>query len=318
MRHYNFCTLLDKGFLTRGVAIHQSLIEQCPNFTFYILCIDEESFEMLDILQLKNVKLIHFHDVEDDQLLAVKSTRKPVEYYWMFSSSLPLYLLEQHPDMDSICYIDVDMYFYAPVDAIYDEFGNNSIMIIPHRYSEQNKHCEKTSGIYNVTMTIFKNDQYALECLRWWKDRCIEWCFDYYDNGKLGDQLYLNDWPTRFKNVHILEHPGANIASWNIDRYIIDTVANGFSVTDKVSGTTVPLIFYHFHGLKLDISARGRVRFWPITVYEKAIYKHYRSALQVSYDRVRVFNPNWLYGGKKLDILRQIKQYIIRCLTRKI
>lgn len=327
----NFCTLFDKGFLARGVALHESLMQECPDFVLWMMCMDDLSYTMLQKLNLKNVKLLRVSEVEDERVLAVKSDRKTNEYCWMFSSVLPLYLLEKNPSMETITYIDADMYFYAPVDEIYREFGNNSIMIIPHAFSEKQKHREKTSGKYNVGMMIFRNDEYGLECLRWWKDRVIEWCYDRYEDGKLGDQLYLDDWTERFKKVFVLTHPGADVASWNTDRFTFRVKKAGEKAgavkndskkievegTEKINGKKFPLIFYHFHGLKIYTTTNGKIRPYPVSVYDRTVYKLYIPALQRAYNKIRALDPAWSYGTvKKLDILRVIKQNIVLWATK--
>lgn len=296
MMAYNFCTLFDKNFLARALALHESLMNQCGDFTLYMLCMDDESYDMLKKLALEKVRPLRLSEVEDERLLAVKPTRTPLEYCWMFSSSLPLWLLEKNPQLDMVAYLDADLYFYASPDEIYREFGNDSIMIIPHGFSEKNKWREKESGIYNVGMMIFRNDRNALEALRWWKDRVIEWCFYRYENGKLGDQLYLNDWPTRFKGVHVLKNPGANVAPWNIDVF---------------KRSQQPLIFYHFHGLKIYRASSWKIKAYPATIYDPAIYRPYLEALNGAYEKLQKLRPGWSFGlVEKLDIFRIIKQYI--------
>ncbi|MCX6715598.1 MAG: glycosyl transferase [Candidatus Taylorbacteria bacterium] len=257
---------------------------------------DDDSYEMLIKLNLEKVRLLRLSEIEDARLLAVKPTRTPVEYCWMFSSSLPLWLLEKNPLLDMITYLDADLYFYASLEPIYEEFGHSSIMIIPHGFPENNKWQEKTRGIYNVGMTIFRNDVNGLAALRWWKDRVIEWCFDRYENGKFGDQLYLNDWTTRFNGVHVLKNPGANVASWNIEAFRCSQAR---------------LIFYHFHGLKIYRSSNGKIRAYPSTVHDCLIYKPYLQVMEGAYQSISVPQPGWSFGlAKKLDIFRIIKQYI--------
>jgi len=309
---YNFCTLFDRGFLVRGLALYESLMKQCQHFTLWIMCNDAESYDMLSKLALPNIKLLRMKDVEDQAMLAVKPSRSIAEYCWMFSSALPLYLLEKHPEMKMITYLDADLYFYSSLEPIYDEFGSSSILIIPHGYSDRHKQSQSRSGIYNVGMLIFRNDPYALECLRWWKERVIEWCFAYYEDGKLGDQMYLDDWPTRFKHVHVLNNPGANVASWNVDRFSFRQSKNGNILgRERISGIIFPLVFFHFHGLKIYLDKSGRAHFYPATIFEKYAYKIYLEAIRRAYSTVRSQNPAWNFGAaKKLDILRVIKQNI--------
>lgn len=318
---YNFCTLFDKNFLTRGLALYESLIEHCPNFKIWILCMDEASYEMLKKLKLEKVIPLKLQEIEDEKLLSVKDARTTSEYCWTMSSSLPLYILEK-TGVDMIAYLDADLYFFQPLTAIYDEFANNSIMIIPHWFPEKNKSQEKTSGIYNVGMLIFRNDKNGLECLRWWKERCIEWCYAYYENGKLGDQMYLDVWPEKFEGVCVLQNRGANVASWNIDNYSFFKKQGELWLKILGSGKELPLIFYHYHGLKIYSDTREKIRSYPITVYEPQIYRKYIQALNRTYGQIRTVERSWSYGcAKKLDLFRVIKQYIMlyyRLMTKKI
>ncbi len=304
----NFCTLFDKNYLARALALNASLLEHCPEFTLWMLCMDDDSYTALEKLLitggLKNVRLLRLSEVEDSRTIAVKPTRTSIEYCWMFSSILPLYLLEKGLVLngDMIAYIDSDIYFYSPPEPIYRELAaaNSSILIIPHGYSPDQKHREKTSGIYNVGMMIFKNDTSGLAVLHWWKDRVIEWCYARYEEdangGKFGDQLYLNDWPNRFQGVHVLENRGANVASWNIRIY------------DRAKW---PLIFYHFHGLKIYRGRDGNVKAYPVTILDQSIYAPYLKALNTAYETMEAVRLGWSYGlAPKLDILRLIKQYI--------
>jgi hypothetical protein len=91
----------------------------------------------------------------------------------------------------------------------------------------------------------FRRDGNGLACLQWWRERCLEWCYAHYEDGKFGDQLYLDDWPQRFRGVVILRHKGAGLAPWNLSRY---SVRFG---TDAATVDAQPLIFYHFHGYRM-------------------------------------------------------------------
>jgi 2-polyprenyl-3-methyl-5-hydroxy-6-metoxy-1,4-benzoquinol methylase len=61
----------------------------------------------------------------------------------------------------------------------------------------------------------------------------------------MGDQKYLDDWPERFAGVHVLEHPGAGLAPWNVERYELARQNGSVLVDDR------ELVFYHYHSLRL-------------------------------------------------------------------
>ena len=308
---YNFCTLFDKNYLTRGLALYDSLLKFCPDFKIWMLCMDSESYEMLKKLNLDKIIPLKLEEIEDEELLSVKNTRTPIEYCWMMSSSLPLYILEKI-GVDMITYLDADLYFFQPLTAIYDEFANNSIMIIPHWFPEKNKSQEKIGGIYNVGMLIFRNDKNGLECIKWWKEKCIEWCYARYENGKLGDQMYLDVCPEKFKGVCILQNRGANVASWNIEGYSFFKKQGELWLKVINSGKEFPLIFYHYHGLKFFLNFFKKIKPYPITVLQKEIYKKYIEGLQDAYEKIWEFNPNWNYGFvPKISIIKRLKQILI-------
>ncbi len=307
----NFCTYFDKNYLLRGLALYDSLLANCPNFTLWILCMDEETHNLLSKMKLEKVRLIKLSDFEDEKLLAVKKDRSKVEYYWTCTPSLPLYVFKQDPNIETIAYLDADLFFYSSPEPIFEEFGNKSIMIIPHRYSEDQAWRETTSGTYNVSMLIFRNNAEGLACLQWWRERCLEWCKATYENGKLGDQMYLNQFPSLFNDVHVLKHEGANVAPWNIRSYSVFEERKNFYVKNNKTKEVSPLIFYHFHSFPLYLS-KNKIHPYPIKVLDQHIYSKYLKTLKTTYNKICTLSP-WSFGfDQKLSIIRRIKQYIVR------
>jgi hypothetical protein len=145
-----------------------------------------------------------------------------------------------------ITYLDADLFFYSDPTPIFDELGENSILIIEHRFPEHLKYKER-AGTYNVQFLSFRRDTKARECLLWWKDQCLAWCYSRYEDGKYADQKYLEDWTESFQKVVVLQQKGSGLAAWNWMRYEINI--NG--PLNKASVDGQDLIFYHFHGLRL-------------------------------------------------------------------
>jgi len=285
---YNFCTLFNKNYLYRGLTLYNSLLKICPDFHLWILCMDEKTFKILTALNLKKTTLITLKQFEDPELLKIKSTRTNVEYCWTCTPSLPLYILKKTSKLANISYLDADLLFYSNPQPIYQKFSENSILITPHRYSPEYAHQKKRCGIYNVSMVIFRNDSEGLSCLNIWRKQCLDWCFFRYEKGKLGDQLYLNNWPKKFQKVKILQHKGGGLAPWNINSYEIKKNKNKIYVDND------NLIFYHFHGLKIFSHKKFYLTGYKIPKEKKQIiYQPYVLALQQAVKQVENLFPDF-------------------------
>jgi hypothetical protein len=246
-RPLHFCTYFDSNYLARGLALYRSLEEHCRRrFVLWIICFDDESYDRLTAIDLDGVRLIRRQDFErnDAGLARAREDRSGVEYFWTCTPSVLLFILAQDPDIELITYLDADLYFFGDPAPIFDELGSNSILIVGHRYAPEHAHFCADSGIYNVGLMAFRSDAEGMRCLRWWRERCIEWCYARVEDGKYGDQKYLDDWPQRFSGVVVLQHTGGGVAPWNISVHPT-TCVDG---SPQVDGS--PLIFYHFHGLK--------------------------------------------------------------------
>jgi hypothetical protein len=206
---------------------------------------DRECYDTLVQLKLPSVHLIALEDFEagDEKLLRAKENRSLIEYYFTCTPSLPLFILDRYPEVDQITYLDADLFFFDSPIPLYDEIGANSIAIIEHRFHLSFRNSEK-HGIYNVGWLSFKRNEHALACLQWWREQCIEWCYDRVEDGRFADQKYLDTWPDRFPGVVVLRHKGANLAPWNVANYQIREDRGRVWVDEQ------PLIFFHFHGLK--------------------------------------------------------------------
>jgi len=242
---YHFCTYFDKNYLIHGMTLYRSLLKQCGDFTLYVLCLDDETFEVLNHLNEKRICTISLKEVEgwEPSLLQAKANRGLVEYYFTLSPVLPLFLLEKF-QMDIVTYLDADLFFFSSPEIAYKELGNRSIYITAHGFSSKLKSREKY-GIYNIQYQSFRNDAIGIKCLNRWKDQCLEWCYDRLEGGKFADQKYLDEWPGLYDELIVSQNNGVGIAPWNIANF--ETVIDGNNFT--VNGC--PVVFYHFHGLKI-------------------------------------------------------------------
>jgi hypothetical protein len=240
LREENFVTLFDSNFLPAGISLHASLQRHARSFKLWVLCMDETVERQLTELNLPNVSLIKLQEAETDRLLAVKPGRTRTEYCWTLTPFTPEFVFDRDGNVDRVTYIDADLFFFAPPDLIFRELDEQGkeVLITEHAYAPEYDKTEK-SGKFCVQFMTFRRTPGALKVMRWWQDRCIEWCFFRYEDGKLGDQMYLNDWPERFPaEVHVLQMKNRALAPWNARHYLAQPGA-------------IDPVFFHFHGFRI-------------------------------------------------------------------
>lgn len=298
-----FCTLYNSNYSAKGLAMYYSLLRHCQSFHLYIFAFDDLLVDALEKMHLEYVTVVTLKEFEDEELLKVKQIRTAGEYCWTCSSSTILYCIE-HFNIDSCTYIDADLYFYSDPQILIDEMGNKDVSIIPHRYTP--KYDQSTmSGKYCVQFMTFKNTPKGLEVLKWWRDRCLEWCYARPEVGKFGDQKYLDDWLTRFDCVCELQNIGGGIAPWNQQQYIIRYKNGKMICTEKSTGKESAVVFYHFHNLKS---------------FSSGIFRNY--TLAIGYDlpedvRNMIYKPYLKEHNKCFRIMKSINPDIDGIATAK-
>ncbi len=246
MRHY--CTYFDARYLPRALALYASLRRHEEAFTLHALCLDAAAHSTLLRLAIPNLRPISLRQLTDayPQLLEAQRNRSLVEFYFTCSPALPLYVMDHTPmqRVDLVTYLDADLYFFDTPEAVFRELGTGSVAIVEHRYPRKLEHLA-AHGKYNVGWVSFRNDTNGRASLRWWFESCVAWCYERVEQGRYADQGYLNDFPRMFAGVVSIQNRGANAAPWNLAGARLGCDANRVTIDGD------PLVFYHFHRLKI-------------------------------------------------------------------
>ncbi len=290
----NFCTLFNSAYLSRGLAMYYSLLEQCNDFQLFIIAFDDHCYDTLLGLNLRHVTVISLEEFESDELLSAKKDRTAGEYCWTCTSSAIWYCIHTY-QLDHCTYVDADLLFFSNPKALTDEMGEKSVLITEHRYSPQHDQ-SALSGVYCVQFITFKNTPQGLAALDWWRKACLDWCYRRFEDGKFGDQKYLDDWTTRFEGVHVLQHLGGGVAPWNNTQYSFK--AQGAEIMVSHGARQQSLVFYHFHDFRYCIRQVFRLTDEQYTLSQEVIhliYKPYAQALAHAEKHIRRLNQSIVF-----------------------
>lgn len=264
-----FSTLFDHRYLSRGLALYHSLLQNCTdNFELYILATDDLSYNYLCDKKLDSVIIQSLSDIKKAYpiLKELQKNRTRAEFSWTLSSFSIQFFINKF-NLPSCTYIDADVYFFNNPQILFDEITTESVYITPHNFFPIYDQTAK-SGRYCVQFMYFKNNEEGKKVLEWWRIQCEQCCCGKPTDNKFGDQKYLDDWLTRFPNsVKEAMYLGCGIAPWNVQKFLISKDnSSKLYITDTITKKTAPLIFYHFHELKSFIDKRGK-KHWNLGNY---------------------------------------------------
>ena len=274
----NYVTLFDNNYLLQGIGLYKSLVRNAKNFKLWVICIDEATYLMLVRLNFTNLTPLKLSEFETTELLFVKGTRSIGEYCWTLTPFVFDFVFSVAPTIERLTYIDSDVWIRKSPQPIFRDLENSGklVLITDHGYAPDYD-ASATSGQYCVQfLTFYKNG--TSEIRKQWQDQCIEWCFNRVEDNKFGDKKYLDDWPEQFPDlVHVMSNREWALAPWNATRF-----PYGNS------------IFYHFHGLKIDVNKDGNTLSFRVEgqyilpeVLKKYVYLPYIHEINESFGLLR-------------------------------
>ena len=282
-----YCTYFDSGYLSRGLALIESLRRHGDDAPVWVLALDDAAQRYLDDAALPGVFTLAMADIEaaEPALAPLRASRSRMEYIFTSTPLVMRWVANKQLDADTVViYLDSDLFFFDDPSLVLDALGDGSVGIIEHKYPARVADRLAKYGRYNVGWVGIRCDSAGRACLDWWAASTLDWCFDKPEGGKYADQGYLDQFPSRFTDVVVLPSLGFNLAPWN-------TAGQLLSVKDSrvVVNERDPLVFFHFHGLR-------RVGAWYVTsqlvygaqtgrILRERVYRPYVGALD-AFDNV--------------------------------
>ncbi len=207
-----YVTYFDQRYLARALVMLRSLRRHDPQAEIFPLCFDPVAFEVVAGLGDAMITPIGAAEITAfEPRLEEYGKRDRWEFYATHKPVLPLYVFSRQPELGAICHIDADTFFFASPQPLFDEIGQASIALSPHRFSPIYEGLV-IYGQFNAGFIYWRRDLIGWRCLDDYRTDCFRWCRARAEpDGRYMNQGYLTSWWRRYPSVHAIRHPGVNL-----------------------------------------------------------------------------------------------------------
>jgi glycosyltransferase involved in cell wall biosynthesis len=243
-----YFTICSANYLHYARSLHQSLRKQNSDSAFICFLVDEIlgrfDPDSLDF-QCIEMRRIGCHYVFDMaarySIMEMNTAIKPFCFEWLF---------ENRPESRFV-FLDPDIFVMAEMAEIENAFDEGAAVVItPHSLAPLNDGRDPDdirlmrTGAYNLGFVALRRCDEARRLLRWWGKQLLDKCVVDLEAGLFVDQKFFDLVPSYFEDVHILRHPGYNVAYWNLAHRKVEREPDGKWIVNGV-----PLVFFHFSGV---------------------------------------------------------------------
>jgi hypothetical protein len=242
------CTIVSANYLPYARTLCDSFRQFHPDYKFYVLLVDrlsseyDPSRENFELIPVETLGIPNFPAVAFQYgILELNTNVKPTFLRKIFADGV-----------DQVIYFDPDILVCSPLDVIYDALNRAGIVLTPHCTSpnDERPYAEillLAAGVFNLGFIAVAKTAESEKFLTWWEQRCLKLGYDERWTGLFVDQKWINFVPCYFDSVHVLKHPGCNVAYWNLHERTLTSRDGSYVVNERA-----PLLFFHFSGISVD------------------------------------------------------------------
>jgi hypothetical protein len=245
-------TMCDLGFLPQVLVLHRSLAGHGTGPNLRVLALDRESRRELEHQALPGLSVVGVEELEanDPEVAALRSRRRWREYCWTLTPAFCASALDALQPGAKLVWLDADIAFYTHPRALVQELGEDSVLLVPHRYdrpypsSALPQQLAEQYGYYNGGTLVLRNDAVGRAAAARWRERTIEWCHSRVEPGRYGNQRYLEELVGQ-PSVQVSASQAIGVAPWNTSHRSIGGTPDAPTVDGR------PIVFFHFQSLRL-------------------------------------------------------------------
>jgi len=290
---FNYCSYFDKNYLSKFLALKNSIEIFNSEVFFFILALDNYVEDFFKKNKIKNIEVISLKDLEQryKDLKIAKNNRDLIEYYFTLSPFLPKYIFEKFK-CTNLAYVDSDFFFFKNPIELFQQTLNNSVTLIKQE-------TDPKYGIFNMGLIHYNfNFTETLEIINIWGAQCLDSCSDIPNIKKstYADQKYLDEWFIKLRNIKIL-YPGYSVLSpWDINENIEVNIENFFA--------------FHFHGFQIN----NNFFYSGFSNYNKKLSEIISNKIYIPYAK-KIYLINQEYNLKN-DSVRNVSNNKIKKLRK--
>jgi hypothetical protein len=249
-----FFTSISSNYLSKGIAWARSVRAIYPEAAIYIFCFNYRCLPSNDLRSIQQIL--------DLQIGGLIFLADPLQFFSdSFSASFRFNITEGCTAVKPSAALSLlreylNVTYMDPDTILFREFEDSTLAqydfeLAPHILSPASSVCKISprlflqSGVFNLGYFYASRATQSIDFIRWWAEFLQSYCFDFVPQGLYVDQKPCDLAPCFIDKLHIVRHPGLNVAWWNLlsDRALLD--AHGqFQV--QFNNHTFPLIFFHF------------------------------------------------------------------------
>jgi hypothetical protein len=243
-------SICSNNYLAQAKTLLGSLEIHHPEIKTFIFLVDE-LHESIDYSFFNPAEVI----VVNDKI--IPAFKKLVHRYNVLELNAAVrpfifqYLATRYPQANRLYYLDPDIYLFERLDYLDKLLETEDLIITPHFLTPvpidgltPSENLALNYGTYNLGfLAINPSGNNVKNFLTWWGERTSQFCYIDVANGYFVDQIWFNLVPVLFRKVHILLHPGYNMACWNLHERVISQYLDDGKIL-LMSGDH--LVFYHF------------------------------------------------------------------------
>ena len=238
-------TICSNNYLVKAQVLLNSL-KAHEEVKVYLFLADQRS-PAIDYLKIGFDKVITPEELEIPNLQWQLENYNIIEFNTALKGPAFKYLFSKTEE-HILYYFDPDIKVYQPLSLFNNYFNGKSILLTPHILAPipfdglfPGENLFLNHGIYNLGFLGLRRSEITNNFLIWWNERLANKCIIDLKEGFFTDQIWVSLVPLLFKDVSVIEHPGFNVAYWNLHDRKIEYTGNNIKVNK-----TEDLFFYHF------------------------------------------------------------------------